>query len=157
MTETVAAAAALAPLAAFAGEWHTSGEVKLLGPTGRGAPFRGSDSYEWLPGGHFLLHRYRAQMPDGLIEGIEIIGYDASRKIYTMQSYDNQGKAGTMQASVDGEQWTFAGNNVRFRGGFSAESAIFGGVWEMRERLNAPWRTWMTVELRRQPDAAAAA
>ena len=27
--------------------------------------------------------------------------------------------------------------------------AVFGGVWEMRERLNAPWRTWMTVELRR--------
>lgn len=149
MTDTVAATAALAPLAAFVGQWNTQGEVKLLGPSGRGAPFRATDSYEWLPGGHFLLHRFVSHMPDGTVEGIEVIGYDASRKLYTMQSYDNQGNATAMQASVDGDQWTFTGNNVRFRGGFAEGGQVFSGVWEMRERLNVSWRTWMTVELRR--------
>ncbi len=88
-------------------------------------------------------------------QATEIIGYDASRKHYTMQSYDNQGNATAMQASVDGGQWTFNGNNVRFRGGFSEDGRMFSGVWEMRERLNVAWRSWMTVELRRTQDDAA--
>lgn len=149
MTDISAAHPMLAPLAAFVGSWNTRGEVKLLGPSGRSAPFQASDSYEWLHGGHFLLHRYVAQMPDGTVEGIEIIGYDTSRKIYTMQSYDNQGKTNTLQASVDGEQWTFTGGNLRFRGSFGADGQVFGGTWEMRERINAPWRPWMTIELQR--------
>ena len=149
MTDTVAANAALAPLAAFVGPWSTHGALKLLGPSGRGAPFQATDSYEWLPGGFFLLHRFTAQMPDGLVEGIEVIGYDTSRKHFTMHSYDNQGNVGVMQASVDGDQWTYTGNNVRFRGQFSEDGRVFGGTWEMRERLNAAWRTWMSVELRR--------
>lgn len=152
MSSTTAATSAHQPLAAFVGAWTTRGEVKLVGPSGRAAPFQASDTYEWLPGGHFLLHRFAAQMPDGEVSGIEVIGYDTSRKIYTMHSYDNQGNAGVMQANVDGDQWTFTGNNVRFRGGFSEEGSVFGGVWEMRERINAPWRAWMTVELRK--DAA---
>ncbi|HSX61295.1 MAG TPA: DUF1579 family protein [Tahibacter sp.] len=149
MSDTVAANAALAPLAAFVGTWTTQGEVKLLGPSGRGAPYRATDTYEWLPGGHFLLHRFVAQMPDGAVEGIEVIGYDASRKHFTMHSYDNQGNANVMQASVDGEQWTYSGNNVRFRGNFSEDGRVFSGTWEMRERLNVAWRTWMSVALRR--------
>lgn len=149
MTDIAAATAAHQPLAAFVGAWNTRGEVKLLGPSGRGAPFHATDNYEWLPGGHYLVHRYSAQMPDGAVDGIEIVGWDASRKLYTMQSYDSQGNANTMTATVDGDQWTFTGNNVRFRGGFGEEGRVFAGVWEMRERLNAPWRAWMTVELRR--------
>jgi hypothetical protein len=149
MTDAAAANAALAPLAAFVGNWSTQGEVKLLGPSGRSAPYRATDSYEWLPGGFFLIHRFVAHMPDGIVEGIEVIGYDASRKHYTMHSYDNHGNASVMQASVDGDQWIFTGNNVRFRGAFSEDSQVFSGVWEMRERLNVAWRTWMSVELRR--------
>lgn len=149
MTDIAAATAAHQPLAAFVGNWKTTGEVKLLGPSGRGAPFQATDSYEWLPGGHFLVHRFAAQMPDGAVEGIELIGWDASRKLYTMQSYDSQGNVTTMTATTDGDQWTYTGTNVRFRGGFSEEGRVFGGAWEMRERLNAPWRIWMTVELRR--------
>ena len=149
MTDLAAATAAHQPLAAFVGRWTTTGEVKLIGPSGRGAPFTATDSYEWLPGGHFVVHRFAAQMPDGATEGIELIGWDASRKLYTMQSYDSQGNVTTMTATVDGEQWTYTGNNVRFRGGFGEDGQVFSGVWEMRERLNAPWRTWMTVELRR--------
>lgn len=151
MSSPTAATPAHEALAPFVGTWNTQGEVKLLGPSGRAAPFHATDNYEWLPGGHFLLHRFASHMPDGDIEGVEVIGYDASKKIYTLHSYDSQGNAGQMQATVDGDQWAFNGGNMRFRGGFRDAGRVFAGTWEMRERMTGPWRTWMTVELRKAP------
>jgi hypothetical protein len=36
------------------------------------------DTYEWLPGGFFLLHRVDGLMGDEPVQAVEIIGYEAS-------------------------------------------------------------------------------
>lgn len=143
-----AASAELEALNLFVGVWNTEGEMRI-GPSGQPAKFRATDTYEWLPGGHFLLHRIDANMPDGKIQGIEIIGYDRENNSYPMHSFDSSGNAGVMQARLGKDTWTFAGEGVRFTGGFRDNGKVFAGIWEVHPGDGAAWQPWMNVELRK--------
>jgi hypothetical protein len=54
---------ALSRLNAFVGSWNTRGQIKEspLGPAGK---LNGMDTYEWLSGGFFLIHRVNVRMGD---------------------------------------------------------------------------------------------
>jgi hypothetical protein len=138
----------LARLAPFVGTWETEGEV-LGGAAGRPAKFRARDSYEWLPGGHFLLHQFEAEMPDGTVEGMEVIGATATPATYAMHSYDSTGQASVMEGRVEHDVWTFAGENVRFTGGFRDGEREFAGRWELRAGEGGEWEPWVDVRLRK--------
>ena len=102
----------LAPLRNFAGSWRTTGVFRP--ESGTHGTFTATDDYQWLDGGFFLVHRWRANMPAGVNSGIEIIGYDPSTGGFTMHSFDNEGNAGTMTAHLQGETWVFEGPTLRF-------------------------------------------
>jgi hypothetical protein len=133
-------------LATFVGSWSTAGVVRGDSDDPP-VTFQATDTYEWLDGGFFLVHRWDARMPDGSTKGIEIIGYDAANKTYPMHSFDNQGNRSVMQGRVDGDTWRFTGESVRFTGGFRDGGKTFAGVWEQRSSKDAPWQPWMDVEL----------
>ncbi|MGV3680602.1 MAG: hypothetical protein ACO1PM_12870 [Acidovorax sp.] len=142
---------ALQNLAPFVGAWHTTGTVVATS-----AAYTATDTYEWLPGGHFLVHRWDAAMPDGRSQGIEIIGADAADGAkeghYTMQSFDSTGKADIMRAVVEGKRVAYDGDGVRFRGAFNADGSEMAGTWSLQaESSSREWQPWMTVSLRRRP------
>ncbi|MGH7725605.1 MAG: DUF1579 family protein [Candidatus Eiseniibacteriota bacterium] len=64
MKHDSAATSELGRLNPFVGVWNTEGEMRNT-PSGSSTKFKATDTYEWLPGGHFLLHRFDANMPDG--------------------------------------------------------------------------------------------
>jgi hypothetical protein len=147
LTKVTAATAELERLDRFVGVWSTEGEIKA-GPSEQLAIFRAIDIYEWLPGGQFLLHRFDADMPDGKVQGIEVIGYSHETNSYPMYSFDNSGNVSLMQACVESETWTFVGQAARFTGGFLDNGKVFAGVWERRSGDDdAPWQYWMDVRL----------
>ncbi len=151
MTESSAAAPAVPGpeherLEAFVGRWNTVGEV-LAGPGAPAMPIEGVDSYEWLPGGYFLLHRVDVRIGGEPEEALEVIGWDAAGGSYFMHSYDGRGNAGTMRASVRGGVWTFRGDAARFTGGFGDGGRVLSGRWERRE--GSRWLPWMDVRLTR--------
>ena len=82
------------------GHWHTKGKI-LQGSPGASNEIRGMDTYEWISGGFFILHRVDVFMASKRTEVIEIIGYDKSKKSYFMKSFDNQGEATTMYAILE--------------------------------------------------------
>ena len=135
-----------ARLAAFLGRWKTAGRV-LPGDSGPGFPFAGTDTYEWVPGGYFLLHRVDVDMGGERVQALEIIGWDAQREAYFARSYDHQGNVGEMQATVRDGTWTFRGDAERFTGAFSDDGATLGGRWERRQ--GDRWLPWMDVHLTR--------
>jgi hypothetical protein len=149
MTIPTAATPELARLNPFVGTWATEGEVLGGGPE-PAATFRARDSYEWMPGGHFLLHRFEAEMPDGQVQGLEVIGAGREPATFAMRSFDSTGQASVMTARVTADAWTFEGENVRFRGGFRDEGRQFLGRWELRSDDEAGWQPWMDVRLRRK-------
>ena len=79
-------------LEVFLGKWTNQGEANAspYGPAGR---ITARETFEWLPGGFFMIHR--ADGRQGTIESkwIEIIGYDARKKIYTTHTFDNFGNS----------------------------------------------------------------
>jgi hypothetical protein len=133
-------------LEVFVGNWDTEGTI-TKSPFGPRVRFRALDSYQWVPGGFFLLHRWDAHMPDGRTQGIEVIGYDAAKGTYTLRSFDSAGNTEIMTGTVTGDTWTFEGKTLRFRGGFRDGGNTLAGMWEQRSDDAAPWVYLMDVKL----------
>ena len=133
-------------LQSFVSTWATEGTVKTR-PSGSGVRFQGVDTYEWIPGGFFLLHRWDTHMPDGRTQGLEIIGYDSANGTYTVHSYDSSGNTDVMKASVTNDTWTFEGKLLRFTGSFRDDGETLAGIWEQRSDETSRWAPWMNVTL----------
>jgi hypothetical protein len=136
---------ALKRLDAFVGKWNTQGQIKEspFGPAGK---LIGTDTYKWLAGRFFLIHRVDVLIGNLKNESIEIIGYDASSNTYPMHSFDSQGNSVIMQAGIAGDTWTFTGESMRFKGTFSEDGKCISGKWEYLGD-DSNWHHWMDVKL----------
>jgi hypothetical protein len=95
------------------GKWQSSGTVLSSDSTPE-MKISGTDSYEWVCDGTFLLHRVYVTMGEEKTEVIEMIGYDPEAKNYPMRSFDNHGDFTVMHFSVDEKGvWTIKGDKVR--------------------------------------------
>jgi hypothetical protein len=128
----------------FVGTWHTEGLLKVNGKNGD-LKITGTDSYEWLPGGFFLLHRVDVHIGSEHKEAIEVIGYNESGKTFQMQYFDNEGNTGTMGANVRNGVWTFLDKSMRFTGRFNDDKNVMEGAWE--QFLDGKWVHWMKIKL----------
>jgi len=141
---------ALKRLDIFVGRWNTDGQTWAT-PSGPAVRINGTDTYEWLPGGFFLLHRVDVCIGDEEIKTIEIIGYDALSQTFPMHYFDNQGNSGTYQASVRDGIWTFVGESERSRVVFSDGGNAITASWEYSgDGLN--WLPLMEVKLTKVED-----
>ena len=129
----------------FVGKWKTTGTIPASGESPE-IKVSGSDTYEWLPGGFFLLHKVNVLLGDDKNETLEIIGFDKQINLYTMQHYDNKGNSGFMTADFKNGVWTFLGENLRFRGGFKKQDTEFLGVWEQSSD-GTNWTHFMEIQL----------
>lgn len=129
----------------FVGKWHTSGIMKSGKDT---LKISGTDTYEWLPGNYFLLHKVAVQIGEEINESLEIIGYDALTETYPMQYFDHKGNTGTMLASYLDGHWTFLGDTLRFTGKFSKSNNVLSGIWEQKNE-EGEWVHFMDISLER--------
>jgi hypothetical protein len=133
-------------LNSFAGKWHTTGSMKA----GEGHPdlqIVGTDTYEWLPGGFFMVHKVDVRIGDERKQSTEIIGFDAHTNNFRMQSFDDKGESALMYASEHQGVWTFASETLRFTGSFSEDGMIVSGIWEQAEKKG--WVFLMDIKLTR--------
>ena len=135
-------------LAAYVGVWHTSGQIFAKDAT-PSVPIYGIDSYEWLPGNYFLLHKVDVMIGDSIIKNTEIIGWDYQTANYFMHAYDTSGVFSRMQATVGGKDWVYEGSTEKFVGGFNGNGSIFSGIWYTLEK-DTTWREWMEIKLEKE-------
>ena len=132
-------------LSRFVGRWNTEGKIRAIHPSPE-VKIMGTDTYEWLPGEYFLLHKVDVWVGDDKNETFEVIGFDQRIGKYTMQHYDNKGNSGTMTATCENEVWTFQGETLRFTGGFKNDDNEFSGIWEQGSNDNN-WTHFMDIKL----------
>jgi Protein of unknown function (DUF1579) len=84
-------------LATIAGRWRTSGHV--IGEPE--VPVTGTDIYEVLAGGHFLVHYVDVAVGGQPVRAIEVIGEPDGRGGYLARSFDSEGNAELMHVSID--------------------------------------------------------
>lgn len=136
---------AMARLNVFVGKWNTEGLIKAS-PSGPATQLKAVDTYEWLPGGYFIIHHVDGHMGKDEVKAIEIIGYDASSQTYTTHSYDNQGNISAYQANLQDSTWTILGKSERFTGMFNDDSTTLTGNWELSTD-GKDWVHWMEIKL----------
>src|SRR5215831_20891130 len=74
-------------LGALVGRWRSEGHIVGEVPV----PITGTDTYEWLAGGFFLVHHVDVVIGEQAVQAIELIGeYDPANDSFTARSYDNR-------------------------------------------------------------------
>lgn len=138
-------------LNALVGRWRSQGRIAATA-TDPAIRIGGLDTYEWLAGEHFLIHRVNVRMNEEHVEVIEVIGpYDPASRTYPMRSFDNQGSFVTMRASVDDEGvWTFVGETERATLVIAEDGDAMTAEWERTDN-GSNWRHWMDMSFTRAP------
>jgi hypothetical protein len=131
----------------FVGRWITRGLIGITDDSPE-MTVQGTDTYEWLPGEFFLLHRVDVLMGGEKNQTVEIIGHDNTENACLMRYYDNTGNSGVMTATCHDGVWNFTGENLRFTGGFKRNDMEFSGVWE-KSVDGHRWTHFMEIRLSR--------
>lgn len=124
-------------LRAFVGRWHAEGKSYAAGqvaadPRASSVPWTSDETYEWLPGDFFLLHRWSAMVGTFAFRGTEIVGYDQKTGRYYTQFFDNAGHHSEYQVVVDGNTWTFTEPATRASATFADDGNRIDFNWEWR-------------------------
>ena len=94
----------------FLGKWHSTGTLKP-GPWGPGGAMSGDDTCSLMPGGFFVVCNSEGSGPLGKMNGLGVMGYDAEKKVYTWNGFNNMGENEQAQGTVSGKVWTYRGEN----------------------------------------------
>ena len=89
-------------------------------------------SFEWLPGGHFLMQRFAADFMGMDIQSVEIIGYDPKAGTFPSTVYANMAPMPLpYRWELDGDEVKITAEalNATFRGRWSEDGTSFSGGW----------------------------
>lgn len=152
-------------LRSIVGDWAASGQVLDDPPV----PISGSDVYELLPGGYFLVHHVDVTVGTRAVRAIEIIGEPGSRGgAFLARSFDNEGNTEVMEVFVDDEGvFHFTGGpdiapaaqparasiaRVRSTLTVAPDGDSMAALWE-RSEDGVTWAAWMDMTFTRRPQA----
>jgi hypothetical protein len=137
-------------LDAFVGTWTTEGH-QLEGAGGPAATITATQTYEWLSGGFFLVHRFDGRVGSGDASCIEIIGYDSKTGSYPVHTFYNNGVTNQWQCHKNGGTWSLTGSwsgnlmQVRCTTVFQNHGDTMVSKWESSSD-GATWRTFWDVK-----------
>ena len=95
-------------LEAFIGKWINEGET-IATPDAPAARILTSDVCESVPGGFFVFHTAYGRLGDLDLGGVELLGYDQERGVYTSHFFDSQGHVTVDDLTYDDGTWTWQG------------------------------------------------
>jgi Protein of unknown function (DUF1579) len=116
-------------LEVFLGTWMSKGQTEA-GPNGPAEKMMHHHSYEWLPGGFHLFHRWDGHIGEHESKGIEIIGYDAPSEAYDLHFFDSDGWSRIYKGTVHGRTWTLKGAGERCTIVFSEDAKTMTTHWD---------------------------
>jgi len=130
----------LRELKVFVGNWHAEGKSYAEGqdkskPYASAVAWTSDESYEWLPGNFFLLHKWNAKAGDRIFIGTEIIGYDEAEKTFFTNFFDNAGFHPVYMANFADNIWNFTEPNTKAKVTINDKDTITFN-WEWRNGDN---------------------
>jgi hypothetical protein len=146
----------------IAGRWQTSGHVLGVPET----LVSGTDTYEVLAGGYFLVHHVDVTVGEHPVRAIEIIGEpDPMSGGFLARSFDSDGNAELMRVTIDEDGvFHFTGgpevaaaaqptdartNRVRSTLTIADDGRSMAALWE-RSEDGTNWQPWMDISFTRQ-------
>jgi len=129
------------------GRWRTSGTV-FAEAGAQVMTVNGTDEYEWMAGGHWVIHRVDVMMGDDHTQALELIGDPSADGTFTMRAFDASGAFDTMALTVDGLVFHTQGDGARNTLTVAPDGRSMATVWE-RQADDKSWFRWMDVSFAR--------
>jgi uncharacterized protein DUF1579 len=143
------AAPGLEALRPLVGKWHTEGQ-QLDGPLGPQSPFVAVETFEWLDGGHFLIHRLDGKFGQKPAACIELWGRNEAGELFA-QTFYNDGNTNSWQVKEAGHALILSGNwskgsgtpyQLRYTANVIEEGNTLESKWEQSSDGQV-WTTFM--------------
>jgi len=128
------------------GVWKTSGQI-LSGDSA--LSLTGTDSYELILGGNYILHKAAVFMGDEKSETFEIIELDGSSKNAEMNYFNSRGESGTMTGQIEGDDFLIKGDRLKFVGKINEANTAIAGKWFQQSKENS-WNEFIELRLEKQ-------
>jgi hypothetical protein len=145
--EDITSAADIRSLDPLIATWRTSGRVF----DEHGAEVMrvdGTDAYEWMAGGRWVIHRVDVMMGTDRTQALEMIGDPPGDGSFVMRAFDASGAFDTMTLRVDGKAFHTQGDGVRNTLTVAPDGGSMAAVWE-RRLDDGSWVRWMELDFAR--------
>lgn len=117
------------------GIWRTTGSV-ISGE--RTLQLSGTDSYEWILDGNYLLHKAHVKMGHERNETLEVIRPDHSGPKANMQYFNSKGEEGVMTGSIINNEFNIESETLKFSGTINSQNTLITGKW-YRQTEDKKW------------------
>jgi len=128
------------------GVWKTSGQILSGGDT---LSLTGTDSYELILGGNYILHKAAVLMGDEKSETFEIMGLDDPSEKAEMNYFNANGESGTMTGRIKGDHFVIEGDRLKFAGKINEANTAVIGKWFQQSEDNS-WVEFIDLKLEKQ-------
>ena len=92
----------------FVGEWNVAGR-QLDSQVGHAAEIAGTERFEWLEGGFFLVHHFDTRVGGVPALCIEVTGFDPATGAYSTHTFYNNGQQAQWRMVERDGIWTLTG------------------------------------------------
>ena len=136
-------------LSMLTGKWKLSG-VGHAATGSDGYRIYGTESYDWVPGGHFLSGKWDMMFDVAPYKGVGIMGFNAQKKQFYMTHFDDAGYVRHYKVKVSGNNWSITGNRERITIEFAQDGQSFTEKREISTD-NATWKLHCRIDAIKLP------
>lgn len=128
------------------GTWETSGQVHAANGT---VNLSGLDSYEFILGGNYILHKADVMIGNEKSETFEIISLNKKTGDAQMQYFNSKGESGVMTSEINGNEFQIIGDGIKFMGAINSENTELTGQW-LIQKENKNWTEFIILKLEKR-------
>lgn len=128
------------------GEWKTEGRILAKGNEPE-VHISGTDSYELILDGYYILHKADVLMGEVRGQTYELIGLDEAGEKAKFEYYNNPGVSGKMVGMLKNNRLNIEGDGLRFDGRLNDDGSQLAGTWQELRNQEGQWLDFMEIRL----------
>ena len=128
------------------GTWRTSGQIYIESKT---LELSGTDTYEFILDGHYILHKADVKMGDERSQTFEIISLDKSGDTASMQFFNSKEEQGVMTGQIKNHAFLIEGDGLKFSGTILPDDSEIQGTWYQQTGKES-WKEFIKMKLEKQ-------
>ena len=128
------------------GVWKTEGSITTEKGT---LKLLGTDSYDLILEGNYILHKAEVKMGNEENETFEIISLEKSPNKAKMQYFNSKGESGLMISTLLKNNFMINGDKIKFEGSIDDKNTKIVGKWYLQSENNE-WTIFIDLTLERQ-------
>lgn len=128
------------------GVWKTTGQISTKSQP---LDLSGTDSYELILDGHYILHKADVMMGNDKSETFEMISLTSIPDHAQMQYFNSKGENGIMIGEISDNDFRIKGDGIKFDGVVNDKNSEIVGNWFLQEE-DGSWTKFIDLKLEKQ-------